>query len=115
MPNNKEEMLNTLLLSLVDNKDDNTITDLLESAHKGFTVGANDFVEKPSSRRSPVDLKSNLRTYPVAQILISIIKYHELNKDTDVIRKTVLSLLDSLAGSSTQEPFVSLTADKILH
>ncbi len=115
MPGNKEETLKSILLSFIPKKDDSSITELLESAHKGFTVGANDFVERASNRDSAVDIKNNLRTYPLAQLLISIVKYHELNKDTDVIRRTALALLDSLEGSAAQEALVPQTAETTLH
>ena len=99
MPHNNEEQLNALLQSLINSADDRSIVDLLESAHKGFTGGANDFVHQATGKMSPADLKNNLRIYPLAQILISIVKYHELNKNTDIIRKTVLALLDSFDSS----------------
>ncbi|KEI69953.1 hypothetical protein [Endozoicomonas elysicola] len=113
--NNNEEQLNTLLQSLMDGTDDQSMMDLLESAHKGFTLGANDFVDQATGKLSPADIKNNLRAYPLAQILISIVKYHELNKNTDIVRKTVLALLDSLENSVPPESYELQAMETTLH
>ncbi|MFK0571762.1 hypothetical protein [Endozoicomonas sp.] len=115
MSHNNEESLNTLLQTLMDNADDHSVMDLLESANKGFTLGANDFVDQATGKQSPVDIKNNLRTYPLAQILISVVKYHELNKNTDIIRKTVLALLDSLENSIPPESYELEAMETTLH
>ncbi|WP_257294214.1 hypothetical protein [Endozoicomonas sp. YOMI1] len=112
---NNEEPLNTLLQSLMDSTDDRSTMDLLESAHKGFTRGANDFVEQATGNMSPADIKNHLRTYPLAQMLISIVKYHELNKNTDIIRKTVMALLDSLEERVPSESYEAQTLESTLH
>ncbi|WP_066016399.1 MULTISPECIES: hypothetical protein [Endozoicomonas] len=115
MSHNNEEQLNTLLQSLMDSTSDRSMMDLLESAHKGFTQGANDFVEHATGNLSPADIKNNLRTYPLAQILISIVKYQELNKNTDIVRKTVLALLDSLEDNVLPESYDVQTLETTLH
>ncbi|USE36486.1 hypothetical protein [Endozoicomonas sp. SCSIO W0465] len=115
MSHYNEEQLNTLLQSLMDSTDNRSMMDLLESAHKGFSRGANDFVELATGNMLPADIKNNLRIYPLAQILVSIVKYHELNKNTDIIRKTVLALLDSLEDSLHPETYDAQTLETTLH
>ncbi|WP_257264580.1 hypothetical protein [Endozoicomonas sp. ONNA2] len=110
-----EEPLNTLLQSLLESNDGRATMDLLESAHQGFTRGANDFVEQATGKMSPADIKNHLRIYPLAQMLISIVKYHELNKNTDIIRKTALALLDSLEDSAPSESCGTQTLESTLH
>ncbi|WP_163370316.1 hypothetical protein [Endozoicomonas acroporae] len=112
---NNEEPLSTLLQSLMDSADNRSTMDLLESAHKGFTQGANDYVEGATGKISPADIKNHLRIYPLAQMLISIVKYHELNKNTDIIRQTVMALLDSLDDSLPSEFDDAQTLESTLH
>lgn len=113
MPDKNKQSLSHLLQALMDKPDNASMMDLLESAHLGFTQGANHFVENcdenSAEKLQPADIKNCLRTYPIAQILISIVRYHELNRDTEIIRKTVLALLDSLeeqipSGSDREQP-----------
>ncbi|WP_257284758.1 hypothetical protein [Endozoicomonas sp. SESOKO1] len=112
---NSEEPLNTLLRSLMESTDERSVMNLLESAHKGFTQGANDFVEQATGNMPPADIKNHLRTYPLAQMLISIVKYHELNKNTDIIRKTVMAVLDSLEDSASSASYEAKTPETTLH
>ncbi|MGB0359869.1 MAG: hypothetical protein ACPGEF_00430 [Endozoicomonas sp.] len=112
----KEEMLQQLIQPLIENAPDHSLTDMLDSAHKGFTHGANDFVEQQATENmTPACIKKNLRSYPLAQILISIIKYHELNKDTEIIRQTVLAILDSLETNLHPESYELQTLQATLH
>ena len=115
MSYNNKEQLQALLLLLTENDNESSMIDLLESAHKGFTLGANDFVEQTEGKQSPSDLKSNLQVYPLAQILISIIKYYELNKTTDTVRKIVTDLLDSLENSVATGSYQSQALEITLH
>ena len=71
--------------------------------------GCQDFVEQATGKISPADIKNHLRIYPLAQLLISIVKYHELNKNTDIIRQTVMALLDSLDDSVHSESYEAQT------
>lgn len=109
MLNKNKQSLSHLLQALMDKPDNAPMMDLLESAHLGLTQGANHFIDNAAEKLQPADIKSSLRTYPIAQILISIVRYHELNRDTEIIRKTVLALLDSLeeqlpSGSDREQP-----------
>ncbi|WP_299729580.1 hypothetical protein [uncultured Endozoicomonas sp.] len=115
MSDNNEETMFQLLHSLMGKTPDHSLTDLLESAHKGFTHGANDFVEQAAGNMQPVEIKNNLRSYPLAQILVSIVKYHELNKDTDIIRETVLATLECLENNIQQTTDAAQTVETTLH
>ena len=91
-----QENLSHLLLELLDEAETEHTMDMLQAAHNAFTQGANDFVESTGKSLQPEDLKSHLQVYPLAQILISIVRYYDMNKDTEVVRDIVLDLLDSL-------------------
>ncbi len=96
MSNFQLDSLSHLLLELSNTSEEKPIKELLESAHQGFTRGANDFVESTTKNLQPADIKEYLRLYPLAQILMGVVRFHGLNKDTQIIRNSVLSLLDFL-------------------
>lgn len=91
-----QESLARLLLEYNDLPDGQPLRDMVAAAQSGFTKGANEFVDLALESVKPSEMKGYLRIYPLAQILIGIIKYHELNRDTDMIRNIVETLLDSL-------------------
>ncbi len=90
------EALNELLLELLDETASDSTMDMLQIAHNSFTQGANDFVDSSGKDLQPTDLKNHLQIYPLAQILIGIIRFHELNKDTEIVRDLVLEVLETL-------------------
>ncbi|OED42678.1 hypothetical protein ACH42_11815 [Endozoicomonas sp. (ex Bugula neritina AB1)] len=91
-----QEALSHLLLELLNETETEHTKDMLETAHNAFTQGANDFVDTSGKKLQPDDLKSHLKIYPLAQILISIVRYYEINKETEIVRDIVLDLLDTL-------------------
>lgn len=91
-----QEKLSHLLLELLNESETEHTASMLEIAHNAFTQGANDFVDTSGKSLQPNDLKSHLQMYPLAQILIGVIRFYEMNKDTETVRDIVLELLDTL-------------------
>ena len=91
-----EETLSHLLLELLDESETEHTMEMLHTAHNAFTQGVNDFADTSGKDLQPDDLKNHLQIYPLAPILIGIVRYYDMNKDTEVIRDIVLELLDSL-------------------
>lgn len=91
-----QESLARLLIKYNGLPDSEPLRELVAAAQSGFTQGANEFVDQALQSVEPQEIKGYLRTYPLAQVLMGIIKYHELNRDTQVIRNVVETLLDSL-------------------
>lgn len=97
-----QETLSELLLELLDEAETEHTRDMLHTAHNAFTQGVNDFVETSGKKLQPDDLKSHLQIYPLAQILIGIVRFYEVNKDTEIVRDIVLELLDTLETPKSQ-------------
>ena len=97
-----QESLSHLLMELLNSNDNDHTMDMLNTAHRAFTKGANEFVDTTGQQLQPDDLKEHLKIYPLAQILIGIIRFYELNKDTEVVRDLVLDLLESLESPKYQ-------------
>ncbi|AMO58660.1 hypothetical protein GZ77_17830 [Endozoicomonas montiporae] len=91
-----QKSLARLLIQYNDLPDSQPLRELVAAAQSGFTQGANEFVDQALQSIEPGEMKDYLRTYPLAQILMGIIKFHELNHDTQVIRNVVETLLDSI-------------------
>lgn len=91
-----QEPVKELLQSLMENTESELMMDMLEAANQSFIDGINDFLEKSGKKIQPAELKSFIRIYPMAQVLISITKYHELNQDTDALENTIFELIHSL-------------------
>ncbi|MDP0590286.1 MAG: hypothetical protein QS748_14295 [Candidatus Endonucleobacter bathymodioli] len=91
-----QKSLARLLLAYSDKAEYNLVMEMLVSAQKGLTEGANDFADKAAYSAQAEGIKSYLRCYPLAHILIGITSFNELNKDTSIIRKIIDLLLDNL-------------------
>ena len=91
-----QETLSHLLLELLDESEADHTLEMLRTAQSAFTQGANDFVESTGKALQPDELKRHLQIYPLAQILIGIIRFYEINKDTEIVRDIVLELLETL-------------------
>ena len=96
MSTDAQESLTRLLLEYTDQADHNLMMEMLVSAQKGLTEGANDFADKASHVVQPGDLTGYLRCYPLAHALIGLTKFTELNKDSEVTRNLLKLLLASL-------------------
>ncbi|MDP0561416.1 MAG: hypothetical protein QS721_03395 [Candidatus Endonucleobacter sp. (ex Gigantidas childressi)] len=108
MPTQLQESLAQLLSAHSDTADYNMIMEMLASAQKGLTEGANDFTDKAAYTLQPADIKSYLRCYPLAHTLIGITSFNELNKDTHIIRKILELLLDNLEAEPSKADSTNL-------
>ena len=91
-----QEYLARLLKEYSNQSELEDLNPLLTSAMSGLTQGANEFVEQISKTLQPNDLKNAIQCYPMAHVLVGMIKFYELNKDTRILRELTNSLLDSL-------------------
>ena len=83
-----QEPVRQLLQELAEPSERELMMDMLEIANQSFTDGINDFLEKAGKKLQSEEMKSYLRIYPMAQVLLSIHKYYELNQDTGVSLRT---------------------------
>lgn len=98
-----QEPVRKLLQELMEPCESELMLDMLESANLSFTDGINAFLEEAGKKLQPEEIKSYLRIYPMAQVLISIHKYYELNKDTEVLENTISELVHSLEREHTEK------------
>lgn len=98
-----QESIRQLLQELMEPSESELMMDMLETTNQSFTDGINTFLETAGKKLQPEDMKSYLRIYPMAQVLISIHKYYELNKDTEILENTISELLHSLEREHTEK------------
>ena len=101
-----QEPVRQLLQELMEPCESELMMDMLENVNQSFTDGINAFLEKSGKKfqsKDPEKMKSYLRIYPMAQVLISIHKYYELNKDTEILENTISELLHSLEREHTEK------------
>ncbi len=103
MSNYSQEYLTHLLKECSIQPDSVCIDILIKSALSGLTHGANNFLDQSAKMMQPADLKNHLQCYPAAHILVGIIKFYELNKDTQIIRDLINSLLDSIEAEKNNK------------
>ena len=103
MSHHFQEPVRQLLQELMESSESEIMMDMLEMANQSFTDGINAFLEKSGKKLQPDELKSYLKIYPMAQVLISIHKYYELTKDTMILEDTISELLHFLEREHTEK------------
>ena len=97
-----QEPVRHLLQELIEQSESDHMLDMLDTANRSFTEGINQFLETSGKNMQPEDIKSYLRIYPLAQALISITKFYEVNHDTDILQNTIAELLHRLEGQYSE-------------
>lgn len=111
MQHDNHHPLSAVLSEMLPENSDQNLHMLLECAQSGFAQGANDFVLQAAGKSSAAELKDNLTVYPIAQLMIAIVKYYDLTKDVSVVEKVVGAVLESLDGFSSMVN----TEDRTIH